>query len=93
MPTFLIEGQWSGYRSSQQRIVHREYTTNKKLADAVSAMHAIRYTDGTCLYLTVTNKGRGKRLPEINGYGSLIRKCAHAGVNSVEALNKQEKQS
>ena len=46
---FIIEGEWSGYRSSQRRIVHR--TVHKgswtKLREWAERTYAVRYTDGT----------------------------------------------
>ncbi len=84
---FMIEGEWTGYRSSQQRIVHRHYTTSKAEAEGVKAIgYGITFDDGTSLLLTVKEvSGRG--LPkEIHGYNSLIYDCRTKGVSSVSEL-------
>ena len=87
---FMLEGEWSGYRSSQRHVVHREYISaatksNRDLLEWLKATHAITYTDGTCLVLSVKEVDRRKEKP-INGYGSLIRDCFLAKVTSVAAL-------
>lgn len=94
MATWIIEGEWSGYTSSQCRVVHREYTTSRKYADKVSELGFIQYTDGTTLNLRVRlrTKSDGKRQPVINGYNSLIRDCVYHGTNSVESLAEKRKQ-
>jgi hypothetical protein len=83
----MIEGEWTGYRSSQQRVAHRHYTASKKEAESVESIgYGITYTDGTTLILRVVEvKGR-KKLPVIDSYRSLINDCRLAGVSSVQAL-------
>jgi hypothetical protein len=84
---YEITGEWSGYRSSQSRIVHREYTKNKAFAEKVRELRSIRYTDGTFLDLDVRQmEYRERKQKEIPGYTSLIRDCIAKGVNSVEEL-------
>lgn len=86
---FMIEGEWSGYSSSQQRICHRTYH-GKKFAELVKAIgYAIRFTDGTLLILNVKEVPRRKN-DEIHGYDELISKCAYRGVNSVAALYEKK---
>lgn len=91
---FMVEGEWSGYTSSQRRVVHREYASRKR-AEAIRQLGRIRYADGTVLVLRVSeyHAARGQQRPSpINGYGSLIEDCIAAGVNSVDALiNSQAK--
>ena len=90
--TYMIEGTWIGYRPGQDRIVHREYSSNAKFVERVRAIgYGIRYTDGTTLILSVTEAPRRGRKPAINGYTSLIRDCASLGVNSVVALAEARK--
>ena len=75
---WMIEGIWSGYRSSQQRVCHREYTHNFKQVEAIKKLGSIRFSDNTWLYLNVSNitgQHWRKRPPVINGYHSLINKC------------------
>ena len=87
---FVIEGEWSGYRSSQQRVVHRQVYAGarKKLRAWAEATHAIYYTDGTALYLTVRDCKPREQVKELRGYTSLIEDCAFYGVNGVEALHE-----
>lgn len=90
---YIIEGTWSGYRSWQERLVHKDVTTDKKLADAVAKAHSIVYTDGTCLVLRVRTAKKGERVTDLRkSYTSLIRDCARAGVWSVAELQKARKE-
>lgn len=91
MPTWKIEGEWTGYTSRQRRVVHREYTTSEQRAKGAEELGYIRYSDGTGLYLTVEKKGRGKREHEIHGYTSLISDCIREGVSSVNELQSVKK--
>ena len=85
---FVIEGEWSGYNSSQARVVHRTVhkAAFKKLRAWAEKTHGIRYTDGTMLYITVRDTKPRERVVEIHGYDSLIADCAHHDVASVDAL-------
>lgn len=95
MKRFVIEGEWSGYRSSQQRIVHRTVhsASYKKLRAWVEKTHAIYYTDGTALYLSVRDCKPRERVKAIHGYDSLISDCAFYDVSSVDALQNARNQS
>lgn len=87
---FMIEGEWRGYRSSQDHVVHRTFTSNRKWAERVKAIgYGIEFSDGTMLILRVTEfKGRRKsNWREIHGYDALISDCARYGVHSVIAVN------
>ena len=88
---FIIEGVWSGYTSSQQRVVHRRVHGRafKKLRMWAEKMHAIYFTDGTALYLKVRDCKPRERVKEIRGYDSLISECSYHNVNSVAALPKK----
>lgn len=85
---FVIEGEWSGYTSSQGHVVHRTVHEGafKKLRAWVEKTHGIRYTDGTMLYLTTRDCKPRERVNEIRGYLSLIYDCAHYDVDNVAAL-------
>lgn len=85
---FIIEGEWSGYHSGQQRVVHRTVhkPAFKKLRAWAEKVHGIRYTDGTMLYLKVRDCKPRERVQQINGYVSLIAECALYGVGSVDEL-------
>lgn len=88
---FVIEGEWSGYRSSQQRVVHRQVYPGgrNKLREWAEKTHGIRYTDGTMLYLTVRDCKPRERVKEIRGYTSLIEDCFHNQVSSVAELQQK----
>lgn len=85
---FVIEGEWSGYRSSQQRVVHRQAYPGgrKKFREWAEKVGGIRYTDGTMLYLIVRDCKPRERVKEIRGYTSLIEDCFYYEVASVSAL-------
>ena len=91
MKRYVIEGTWSGYTSSQERVVHRTVhkASFKKLRAWVESNHAIYYTDGTALYLSVRDAKPRERVKEIKGYVSLISDCAHYNVNHVSDLPKR----
>jgi len=84
---YCIEGEWSGYNSGQQRIVHREYTPKADRAEAVKKLGLIRYTDGTALYLRAYGiKSKEQILPKIDGYTSLINKAIATGIRDVAKM-------
>lgn len=89
---FVIEGEWIGYRSSQDRVVHRQVYPGafKKLRAWAEKTHCIRYTDGTTLVLTVRDCKPRERVKEIRGYTKLINDCAHYDVATVDALQAAE---
>lgn len=89
---FVIEGLWRGYRSSQDRVVHRTVHagSEKRLRAWADKTFAIYYTDGTSLELTVRDAKPRERVHEIKGYSSLIRDCAQYDVNSVGALQHEQ---
>jgi len=77
---WVLEGVWSGYRSSQTRIVHCETTRSKKTAGWFKTIHTIGYTDGTTLNLTVREAKPREKIKENPGYRSLIRDCLWEGL-------------
>lgn len=91
---FIIEGTWSGYRSSQQRVVHRTVHkgNRKKLRAWAEETHGIGYTDGTMLYLTVRDCKPREKVKEIKGYVELINRCFTYDVTSVAQVNDLEAQ-
>jgi hypothetical protein len=82
----VIEGEWSGYTSKQQHIVHREVTRSRSLIEWVKETYAISYTDGTSLFLHVRPCKPREKVREVLGYTSLIRDCFYYGVSSVDDL-------
>lgn len=85
---FIIEGTWRGYRSSQDRVVHRTVHAGafKQLRAWAEQTHAIYYTDGTALLLSVRDARPREHVAEIHGYDKLIADCAHHNVTSVAEL-------
>jgi len=82
MTRYVLEGEWSGYRSSQRRIVHREVIT-KQRADRLRNLSSIQYTDGTRLDIYVREAEPRERVSQINGYNSLIRQAERTGESYV----------
>lgn len=85
---FVIEGIWSGYVSSQSRVVHREVTRDASRAEWARKAGCIIYTDGTRLFLDVRDAKPRERVREVRGYSDLIDDCVFYGVNTVAALTK-----
>lgn len=91
MGRFVIEGEWSGYRSSQQRVVHRSVHAGslKKLRAWAENTYAIRYTDGTSLCLTVRDCKPRERVHEVRSYMTLINDCYYHNVSAVADLPRK----
>jgi hypothetical protein len=92
MKRWILEGEWSGYVSRQRRVVHREVLHSLPEFRAwCEKTHAIRYTDGTTLVLSVRDaKPREKVLPLL-AYTSLIRDCWRKNVTQVADLIERAK--
>lgn len=82
---FVLEGEWHGYSSRQDRIVHRE-VIGKGMAMRLEGYHRIVYTDGTTLGLRVRECKPREKVVTIAAYNSLIRDCLHYDVWSVAEL-------
>ena len=80
---YILEGEWSGYRSSQRRVCHRVVTKNPEI---YKNLNSILFTDGTTLDLSIRKCKPRERVNEIHGYDSLINKCITLKVNSVKAI-------
>lgn len=89
---FVIEGEWAGYRSSQDRVVHRRVypASHKALRAWAEKTHSIAFTDGTRLILSVRDCRPRERVDELNGYTRLIEDCARHDVASADALHAAE---
>ncbi len=92
-PRFVIEGTWSGYTSSQSRVVHRTVhgRADKRLREWAARTSAIHYTDGTALFLAVRDCKPREVVKRIFGYKELIESCAYYGVASVAALEDAQR--
>lgn len=82
MARFVIEGEWTGYNSSQQRIVHRQIVT-EKVAQSAKDLRCIVYTDGTSLIVRTRQLAPREKVSEINSYGSLIQSAIKRGGSRV----------
>jgi hypothetical protein len=91
MNRYIIEGTWTGYSSTQMRIVHRtvhKLPGERRLIDWATKTHKIIYTDGTALILTVRPCKPKEKIHEINGYSRLIKDCALFDKTRVVDLPK-----
>lgn len=95
MSRFIIEGTWSGYRSSQQRVCHRTVHkgSEKNFRAWAEKTYSISYTDGTCLILSVRDCLPRERVKPINGYTQLIKDCYYSNVDSVSQLMDKRKRA
>lgn len=80
---YVIEGEWRGYRSSQDHVVHREvYKSNRKnggpFLETLRHMHAIPFNDGTALIVSVREAKPREKVQEKHGYTEFIRKAVYA---------------
>lgn len=83
---YVLEGTWSGYRPSQQKVVHREVVSGDK-AKRARALHAIIYTDGTSLDLAVRECKPREIIEEKHAYTSLIESALRKGSNIVRVAD------
>lgn len=84
MSGFVLEGEWTGYKSSQRRIVHREKIAHTSWrVPNLRKLHAIVYTDGTSLILHLRDKKHREKVEEIHGYTKLIREAEMVGAARV----------
>lgn len=94
---WVLEGTWSGYRSSQSRIVHCETTRSKSTLERFKKITCIRYTDGTTLDLRVREAKPREKIKENPSYHSLIYDCLAEGLSGycsvdelIAARNKRQ---
>lgn len=69
---WIVECVWSGYRSSQERACHREVIRRPKLAENLSRVTAIVFTDGTQMSVSVRACQPREKVKEILGYKRVI---------------------
>lgn len=86
---WIVEGTWSGYTSSQTKVVHRHVVHSEKHAKAIEALACITYTDGTTLSLTVRKAKPYERVKKQEAYTKLINDCIYTNCNSVAELHKK----
>ena len=85
---FVIEGEWTGYNSSQRQVAHRQVYSGarKKFRAWAEKTYSIRYSDGTALILSVRDCKPHERVVEKRGYTSLIEDCFYHDVRAVDDL-------
>lgn len=71
---FIVEAEWTGYTSSQQRIVHRSVETLFRAGYDRVKWHS--FSDGTGLAVSVRDCKPREKVKEIHGYSSLLRDAA-----------------
>jgi hypothetical protein len=89
MPRYILEGTWSGYRSSQERVCHREVIKTPEYP-----VKSIRFTDNTMLWLSVRPAKRGEKVVPIRGYDTLLSECRIFGLTgfvTVDQVSRCEK--
>jgi hypothetical protein len=79
---YVLEGEWTGYTSSQRRVVHRQVVYGRR-ARRLKNLHAIVYSDGTSLILTLRKARLRERVEEIHSYDELIQKAETKGSPRV----------
>lgn len=83
---YVLEGEWTGYTSSQQRVVHREVVSAKK-AGSLRHLHKIIYTDGTSLLINVREAKPREVIKPMHQYDDLIRDAIKHGGNVVRVAD------
>ena len=68
---FVLEGTWSGYTSRQTQVCHREVISAKRAERLV--LRAIRFDDGTSLWIATRPAARGEKVETKGSYTDLIR--------------------
>ena len=72
---FVVECEWSGYRSGQSRVCHRTVIP-KYMADLLSKLTTVGFTDGTTMSVRVRPCTFREKVQQIKGYNSLLDKIA-----------------
>lgn len=83
----VVEGEWSGYRSSQQRVVHRHVTTEP---ERYSKLRTIQFTDNTTLRVSVRPCKPRESVAEVQSYCRLIEDAARLGKAFVTVRETEQ---
>lgn len=76
---FVLEAEWSGYRSGQRRVCHREVLTRQR--ERFEAISSIRFTDGTYLDVFVRDVKPRERVQPIKGHTEVLHGAAAKGLS------------
>ena len=77
---WILEGTWSGYRSGQERVCHRRILKSKRSVEFWEPIHAVVFTDGTTMTMTIRECKPREKVTEIHGYDSLLMKFKCRGM-------------
>jgi hypothetical protein len=83
---YVLEGEWTGYTSRQQRVVHREIVS-AKMAEQARGLHKIVYTDGTSLLISVREAEHREKVKLAHQYNDLIRDALRHGGSVVKVAD------
>lgn len=80
MTRYVWEWTWSGYRSGQARVCHREVLTlSEKRLDKYKNLSCVQFGDGTTMSAELRQAKPRERVEQIKGYYSLIRDALYSG--------------
>lgn len=82
---FVVEGTWSGYRSGQRRVVHRQVVPRYKAAQ-LCKVTGFRFTDATTLDLSVRLAAPREKVVPILGYPDMIDKAWYKKLEGFIAI-------
>lgn len=84
---YVLEGEWSGYRSSQRQVAHREVIDTRRhggqRVERLRVLRTIVFGDGTTLNLSLREAGPREKVPQKLGYPSMIREAEALGKTVV----------
>lgn len=81
---YVLEGEWTGYSSSQRRIVHRWVISEKRAKNF--KLRSIVFRDNTSLIISVRPATFREKVDILNSYGDLIWDAEQTGKSRVTVL-------
>ena len=76
---YVIEATWNGYRSGQERVVHRELI-HPRYFQAANGIGAISFSDNSCMEISVRPKKFREKIVKVNGYPEAIWGAINKGL-------------
>lgn len=80
MKRYVIEGEWSGYRSGQRAICHRRVFPQKR-AEKFATITRVQFTDGTTMTVTIRPAEHREKVKEIPAYDTLLQNFLDLGMS------------
>lgn len=84
---FIVECTWSGYKPGNEKVCHRSLIPVAQ-AVALQRLHAVRFTDGTYMTVTVRRRLKNEPVVEIRRYDKVLeeawRKNAAGSVSVMD---------